>query len=124
MSESFDVVIIGGGPGGSTLASSLVKRGRRPLVLERERFPRFHIGESLLARSREIFCELGLEEELDRRFLRKYGARFLCSATRRSNTYEFADAYESDFDYAYQVPRDEFDQVLLEHAKKLGAEVR
>src|SRR6185295_18115357 len=82
MSETWDVVILGGGPGGSSLASCLAKRGRRALVLEKERFPRFHIGESLLPRSRE------------------------------------------DFDFAYQVPRAEFDDLLLRHAEKLGAVVR
>jgi 2-polyprenyl-6-methoxyphenol hydroxylase-like FAD-dependent oxidoreductase len=59
MSESWDVIILGGGPGGSTLASCLAQRGLRTIVLERERFPRFHIGESLLPRSREIFQKLG-----------------------------------------------------------------
>jgi flavin-dependent dehydrogenase len=124
MRQEWDALIIGGGPGGSTLASCLVKRGRRALVLEREKFPRFHIGESLLPRSREVFCDLGLDDDLDRRFLRKYGARFLCSATRRENTYTFSEAFEHDFPYAYQVPRAEFDHLLLEHAAKLGAEVR
>lgn len=124
MQHAFDVIIVGGGPGGSTLASSLAKRGRHALVLEREKFPRFHIGESLLPCSRSVFAALGLDDELDSRFLRKYGARFLCSQTGRQNTYRFADAYDAAFDYAYQVPRAEFDKVLLDHAKALGAEVR
>lgn len=124
MQHGWDVIILGGGPGGSTLASSLAKRGRRALVLEREKFPRFHIGESLLPCSRAVFTELGIDEELDRRFIRKYGARFLCSTTRRVNTYHFADAFDAEFDYAYEVQRAEFDALLLDHAKKLGAEVR
>jgi flavin-dependent dehydrogenase len=124
MQHGFDVIILGGGPGGSTLASSLAKRGRRALVLEREKFPRFHIGESLLPCSRAVFTELGLDDELDQRFLRKYGARFLCSSTKRTNTYRFADAFDPTFEYAYQVPRAEFDKLLLDHAKALGAEVR
>lgn len=122
--QHFDVIILGGGPGGSTLASSLAKRGRRALVLEREKFPRFHIGESLLPCSRAVFTALGLDDELDRRFIRKYGARFLCSSTKRLNTYHFAEAFDATFEYAYQVPRAEFDKVLLDHAKALGAEVR
>jgi flavin-dependent dehydrogenase len=122
--DGWDVVILGGGPGGSTLASNLAMRGRRTLLLERERFPRFHIGESLLPRSREIFRKLGLEPELDARFLRKYGARFLCSATRRANRYGFDEAFDPSFDFAYQVPRAEFDELLLRHAAALGAEVR
>ncbi len=79
MTDRWDAIILGGGPGGSTLAASLARLGRRALVPERERFPRFHIGESLLPRSREVFERLGLDEKLDARFLRKYGARFLCS---------------------------------------------
>lgn len=124
MQHGWDVIILGGGPGGSTLASGLAKRGRRALVLEREKFPRFHIGESLLPCSRAVFTELGIDEELDRRFIRKYGARFLCSTTRRVNTYHFADAFDAEFEYAYEVQRAEFDALLLDHAKKLGAEVR
>jgi flavin-dependent dehydrogenase len=102
----------------------LAKRGRRALLLEREKFPRFHIGESLLPCSRGALTELGVDEELERRFIRKYGARFLCSQTGRVNTYRFAEAFEATYEYAYQVPRAEFDKVLLDHARKLGAEVR
>jgi flavin-dependent dehydrogenase len=124
MPDTHDVLILGGGPGGSTLAACLAQRGRRALVLEREKFPRFHIGESLLPRSCEIFRKLGLVDKLEARFLRKYGARFLCSTTRRVNTYSFADAFDSTYDYAYQVPRADFDHLLLLHAAELGAEVR
>lgn len=124
MQHGVDVIILGGGPGGATLAASLARRGRRALVLEREKFPRFHIGESLLPCSRAVFKELGLDDELDRRFIRKYGARFLCSETKRMNTYRFADAFDSTFEYAYQVPRAEFDKLLLDHARTVGAEVR
>jgi flavin-dependent dehydrogenase len=124
MSGNWDVLILGGGPGGSTLGSCLAKRGRRALILEREKFPRFHIGESLLPRSCEVFEMLGLTDKLEQRFLRKYGARFLCSDTRRVNTYLFSEAFESPFEFAYQVPRAEFDHLLLQHAADLGAEVR
>ncbi|UQA62362.1 NAD(P)/FAD-dependent oxidoreductase [Polyangium aurulentum] len=123
MRQDWDTVILGGGPGGSTLASCLQRRGRRALVIEREKFPRFHIGESLLPRSREVFDKLGIDADLDRLFLRKYGARFLCSETGRANTYRFSEAFEPTFEYAYQVPRAEFDQLLLENARKLGADV-
>ncbi|KYF66213.1 NAD(P)/FAD-dependent oxidoreductase [Sorangium cellulosum] len=124
MTDRWDAIILGGGPGGSTLAASLARLGRRALVLERERFPRFHIGESLLPLSREVFERLGLEEKLDARFLRKYGARFLCSSTGRTRTYSFADAFDPRFEFAYQVQRDAFDELLLRHAAELGAEVR
>ncbi|WP_437645752.1 NAD(P)/FAD-dependent oxidoreductase [Sorangium sp. So ce362] len=124
MTDRWDAIILGGGPGGSTLAASLARLGRRALVLERERFPRFHIGESLLPRSREVFERLGLDEKLDAFFLRKYGARFLCSSTGRMRTYSFVDAFEPKFEFAYQVQRDAFDQLLLRRAAELGAEVR
>ena len=93
-------------------------------MLEREKFPRFHIGESLLPRSCEVFRRLGIEEKLDARFLRKHGARFLCSDTRRISAYRFSEAFEPTFEHAYQVPRAEFDHLLMLHAASLGAEVR
>jgi flavin-dependent dehydrogenase len=124
MRQDCDVLILGGGPGGSTLASSLAQRNRRSIVLEREKFPRFHIGESLLPCSCEVFQKLGVRDRLEERFLRKYGARFLCSTSRRTASYTFAEAFNTKFEYAYQVPRAEFDHVLLTHARELGADVR
>lgn len=124
MPQDTDVIILGGGPGGSTLASCLALRNRRSIVLEREKFPRFHIGESLLPCSSEVFAKIGVRDRLEERFLRKYGARFLCSATRRTASYTFSEAFNTKFDHAYQVPRAEFDHVLLEHAAKHGADVR
>ena len=112
MLETWDVVILGGGPGGSTLASCLAKRGRKALVIEREKFPRFHIGESLLPRSCEVFQKIDVASKLDARFLRKYGARFLCCETSRMSAYSFADAFECLSEFAYQVPRAEFDHLL------------
>ena len=124
MSQDCDVLILGGGPGGSTLASSLALKNRRSIVLERERFPRFHIGESLLPCSSEVFRKIGILDKLEQRYLWKYGARFLDSTTRRVATYTFAEAFNTKADHAYQVPRADFDHVLLEHAKQLGADVR
>lgn len=124
MHQDADVIVLGGGPGGSTLASCLAMRNRHAIVLERERFPRFHIGESLLPCSGEIFRKIGVQEILEEKFLRKYGARFLCSATRRTASYTFAEAFNAKFDHAYQVPRADFDHVLLKHAAGLGADVR
>src|SRR4051812_25379386 len=124
MRQDCDVLVLGGGPGGSTLASCLAQRNRHAIVLEREKFPRFHIGESLLPCSSEIFQKIGVQDQLEERFLRKYGARFLCSATRRAASYTFSEAFNSKFDHAYQVPRAEFDHILLKHAAGLGADVR
>jgi flavin-dependent dehydrogenase len=124
LQESYDVVILGGGPGGSTAAALLGRAGRRVLVLEREAFPRFHVGESLLPRSMEVLDRLGAMPALEAEFLRKYGARFIDSATGRESRFSFADALRAGSPYAFEVPRDRFDQVLLEHAATLGAEVR
>ena len=124
MRQDCDVIVLGGGPGGSTLASCLALRDRRAIVLEREKFPRFHIGESLLPCSGEVFRKIGVQDVLEAKFLRKYGARFLCSATRRTASYTFAEAFHMKFDHAYQVTRADFDHLLLEHARGLGADVR
>jgi 2-polyprenyl-6-methoxyphenol hydroxylase-like FAD-dependent oxidoreductase len=75
--ETFDALIIGGGPGGSCAATYLAQAGRRVLVLEKERFPRFHIGESLLPYNQRIFREIGVLPKLEAAgFTRKFGAQF------------------------------------------------
>src|SRR5437870_1375507 len=113
MGEPYDVAIIGGGPAGSTLGGLCAARGRRVVVLEQDRHPRFHIGESLLPMSCEMFDKLGLRARLDEKFLRKYGARFFCSETGREKEYLFADAFDKRFEHAYQVPRAEFDELMF-----------
>lgn len=127
--EEFEVVVVGGGPGGSTVAALLSQRGRKVLVLERDRFPRFHIGESLLPSSTPVFQELGVAEQLDAQFLRKYGARFLddglgVDAPGSMARYRFAEAFPPAVPYAWQVTRWEFDELLLRNAQRLGATVR
>ena len=120
----FDVVIVGGGPGGSVCATKLAERGRRVLVLEREEFPRFHLGESLLPQSMPIFESLGVMPELRERFILKYGARFHWDATKQEERYAFAQAFDAKSAHAFQVPREDFDAVLLANAARKGAEVR
>ena len=82
--ESYDVAIIGGGPAGSTAATLLSKAGRRVIVLERDKFPRFHIGESLLPFSMQTFTRLGLQEKLRAGFARKIWRRDRGSRRRES----------------------------------------
>ena len=127
--EEVDVVIIGGGPGGATAGALLAERGRRVVVLERQRFPRFHIGESLLPASAPVIALLGLSEEMDRRFVRKYSARFLDDATDHASPaatarYGFSEAFPPATPYAWQVTRADFDELLLRRAGALGADVR
>ena len=94
------------------------------LVLERERFPRFHLGESLLPFSNDIWKELGVFEQMNERFIHKPGARFIHEETGAEFTYYFDTAIRPGRPYAFQVKREEFDEMLLDHAASLGADVR
>jgi geranylgeranyl reductase family protein len=121
----YDVAIIGGGPAGSTAAALLACAGRRVIVFERERFPRFHIGESLLPFSMKAFTRLGLHEKFLRAgFIKKFGGEFFSACSSEGTKFYFKDGYRSQTDYSYQVTRADFDKVLLDHAAESGAEVR
>jgi flavin-dependent dehydrogenase len=120
----YDVAIIGGGPAGSTAATLLAQAGRRVIVFEREKFPRFHIGESLLPFSMQTFDRLGVREKLDATFLPKFGGEIMSSCGTRGVKFYFKDGFRSKRDRAYQVTRSEFDKVLLDHSREKGAEVR
>ena len=121
---AYDVCVIGGGPAGSVAAARLCQLGYKTLLIEKQRHPRFHIGESLLPRSREVFETLGLMEDLESRYIRKYAARFVDAESGRIKQYDFKDCFDSPYDYAFEVPRSDFDGLLFSHAKKLGAETR
>ena len=126
MSEAiYDVAIIGGGPAGSTAATLLARAGRHVIVFEREKFPRFHIGESLLPVSMKTFTRLGVHEKFRRAgFLEKFGGEMAGADSEQGVKFYFKDGYRSQTDRTYQVPRAEFDKVLLDHAAENGAEVR
>jgi len=124
MGSLYDVAIIGGGPAGSTAATLLAKASRRVIVLEREKFPRFHIGESLLPYSTQAFDRLGVREKLDRTFLPKFGAEIVAACGTKGVKFYFKDGFRTRRDRAYQVTRSEFDKLLLEHSRENGAEVR
>ncbi len=120
----YDVAVIGGGPAGSTAAALLARAGRRVIVFEREKFPRFHIGESLLPFSTQTFDRLGLREKLDRTFLPKFGGEIVAACGTKGVKFYFKDGFRSRRDRAYQVTRSEFDKLLLDHSRENGADVR
>jgi len=120
-----DVAVIGGGPGGASAAYVLAKAGLKTVILERDKFPRFHIGESLLPLTRHLWDRLDLSEKLDReKFTLKYGAQFVSSDGAIELAFDFARGTNDPYRIAFEVERDRFDQMLLDHARERGCEVR
>jgi flavin-dependent dehydrogenase len=106
-------------------AAALAKHGRQVVLLERERFPRFHLGESLLPASMPVLDRIGVLEAARARFLVKHGAHFHAADGRRARYgFEHAHGATADNGWALQVARDELDELLLRHAASLGVEVR
>lgn len=124
MESLYDVAIIGGGPSGSTAATLLARQGHKVIVLEREKFPRFHIGESLLPHSMEAFERLGIRAKLDTRFIHKYGAEISTACGTNVVKIFFKNGLKPCNEYAYQVTRSEFDHLLLDNSRENGVEVR
>jgi len=121
--QQTDVVIIGAGPSGAVAAALLRRQGRRVLVLEREQFPRFSIGESLLPQSMEYLEAAGmLREVVEAGFQYKNGAAF--ARGDRYTDFDFRDKFSPGWSTTYQVPRAGFDQVLADAAARMGAQIR
>ncbi|HUF62324.1 MAG TPA: NAD(P)/FAD-dependent oxidoreductase [Verrucomicrobiales bacterium] len=121
----YDALIIGGGPAGSTTAAHLRRRGRSVAVLERERFPRFHIGESLLPYNMPLIEELGLLPEMEKAgFIVKHGAQFALGSGQHHLAVSFARGSFTEHPSAYQVQRSTFDEILLRNAAREGADIR
>lgn len=121
----FDVAVIGGGPGGSSVATALARRGRSVLLLERDRFPRFHIGESQLPWINGVLEALGAHDAVAKAgFVEKWGASFSEIDGTPAAYVDFTAAVETPVPQTYQVPRAAFDEVLLRHAERSGVIVR
>ncbi len=114
--ESCDVLVVGGGPAGSTAAALLARQGRKVVLVEKVHHPRFHIGESLLPANVRLFDELGLRDELERIGMRKWGIEFISPQHLHSSFLEFADAWDKTMPYAWQVRRSVLDEILFRHA--------
>jgi len=119
-----DVLIIGGGPAGSTAATLLAEKGRHVVLLEKDRHPRFHIGESLLPLNRRVFERLGVADRIAAIGVHKPGARFVSDEHGRNTAFSFANGLSRHYTYAYQVRRSEFDEVLFARAREAGADAR
>jgi flavin-dependent dehydrogenase len=119
-----DVLVIGGGPAGSTAAIALADKGYNVTLLEKARHPRFHIGESLLPANLPLFERLGVAAEIQAIGMQKWGAEFVSPwHAVRSQTFEFAEAWNKAMPFAYQVRRSQFDEILIRRAATRGATV-
>jgi len=118
-----DVLVIGGGPAGSTAATLLTQRGYRVALFEKDRHPRFHIGESLLPANLPLLERLGVAEQVRAIGMRKWGAEFVSHWDGRRQDFRFAEAWNKSMPMAYQVRRSVFDEILIRRAAQAGAEV-
>jgi flavin-dependent dehydrogenase len=121
--EACDVLVVGGGPGGSTVAARLGDLGVDAVLLEKDRHPRFHIGESLLPLNVPLFEKLGITDEIEKIGMPKWGVDFVSPVHEKMVTFEFRDAWDKSLPYSFQVKRSEFDHTLLRNASAKGARV-
>src|ERR1700727_3830821 len=124
MAALLDVVIVGGGPAGSTAGTLLAKQGWNVAIFEKETAPRFKIGESLLPGSLCTFERMGVKEKIDRAdVIVKHGGKIVSGCGTRSNRFLFSDVFRCKYPTAYQVERSMFDKLLLDHAAESGCQV-
>ena len=124
-SYDFDFAVAGGGPAGSSAAISLGQRGHSVVLLERESFPRFHIGESLLSTANDAFAALGVRNKIEAAcFPEKWGARLYTHDGQSGRYVDFTEVREVTRAQTFQVCRQEFDRILLERAREVGVDVR
>jgi geranylgeranyl reductase family protein len=122
--SNYDVVVMGGGPAGSTAASILAREGRKVVLFEKEEFPRHHIGESLMTDTYRTFQRMGFLEKLKQSpFVRKYSVQFANPEGKESRPFYFFEANHHESAVTWQVTRAVFDKMLIEHAEEQGATV-
>src|SRR5215208_653702 len=125
MSRSeFDVIVIGGGPAGSTVSTLIAQRGHRIGLFERERFPRFHIGESLIPETYWVLERLNMLEKMQKsHFVQKYSVQFVNASGKLSAPFYFHDNKPHECSQTWQVVRSEFDTMMLDNAREHGVDV-
>lgn len=124
MTNNYDVIVIGGGPAGSTAASILAREGCKVVLFEKEKFPRHHIGESLMTDTYWTFQRMGFLEKLkSSAFTQKYSVQFANQAGKESHPFYFFEAVHNESAVTWQVTRAVFDKMLMEHAAEQGADV-
>ncbi len=120
----YDVIVIGAGPAGSSAAAVLAEAGRRVLVLERDRFPRYKVGESMIPFTYHPLKRLGLVDRMRRSpFIKKYSVQFVAPSGKASQPFYFSSRYDDDVAQTWQVLRSEFDEMLMDNARSKGAVV-
>jgi flavin-dependent dehydrogenase len=118
-----DVIVIGGGPAGSTVSTLIAQRGRKVVLFERERFPRFHIGESLIPETYWVLKRLGMLPKMQKsHFVKKYSVQFVNAQGKESAPFYFWDNKPHECSQTWQVVRSEFDQMMLQNAREHGVE--
>jgi flavin-dependent dehydrogenase len=118
-----DVFVIGGGPAGATTAALLAQAGLRVVLADKDKHPRFHIGESLLPHNLPLLDRLGVRDKVETSGMRKHGIEFVSPYHGKSVRYDFGRALDRRFPYSFQVRRSSFDEVLLRNAAAKGAEL-